>query len=129
MQRGLRDETTETIKLITEKLINFQGNDRLTKLHDQLMNAAIRPEETNGNIALFDLKGPDTQFDASSPLDVEGRLTDTSGNRLHAIVYLDGSGDLLALEVFPWDQWTHAIDVAGLGPVKYDDQGVSRPGN
>jgi hypothetical protein len=50
-----------------------------------------------------------------------------SGNPLHAIVYRDRRGDLLALEVFPWAEWSGRIDIDSLMPASYDDQGLSKP--
>lgn len=125
MQRNLRDESADLIKLVTGKIIDFQGNEQLARLQNQLRRAAIRRDEANGNVVLFDLETADRQFDASSPLDVEARATDTFGNPLHAVVYLDKSRDLLALEVFSWDQWTGGIAAASLTPARYDDQGLS----
>jgi hypothetical protein len=127
MNPALANEAAKLIKQMVTKIIGFQQGGNLGRLYDQLNKADLKVVTENSNIVLLNFDGGNREFDASSPLNVEARVNDASGNPLHAIVYLDQRGDLLAIEVFPWDEWNGGIDIDSLKPASYDDQGLSNP--
>lgn len=121
------NENINLIKIILKKIINFQNNYNVDYLYDELEKIEIQKFDMNGNIALFKYNQELREFDPSFSLNVEARVSDISGNPLHAIIYLDSQGHLLALEVFPWDKWNNCIDIDTLRPVIYNDNGLSNP--
>lgn len=127
MERSLKDESTNLIKGLVAKIISYQVNLSVEILYSELEKFGIQGFEMDGNVVIFDSTQGRRDFDASSPLGVEARVNDVSGNRLHAIVYLDRRGCLLALEVFAWDKWSSSIDINSLKPASFDDQGISNP--
>jgi hypothetical protein len=128
MPHSILDEPLETIRDVARAILNYQGcYFEKEKLKRQLDSAAVNTQRSTGTIVFFEIPGVSGSDDIYRSLDVEASILDASGNKLHAILFVDHLDNILALEIFPWENWVNELDVKSMEPIRFDEDGISRP--
>lgn len=129
MTSSLFEESDDDIRAITMVIISYQRDvPYQNQLIEQLSSSAINRTKLTDTIAFFDLPNcPARNSELGCTLDVEARVRDSKGQLLHAMIHVDRQRNLLALEVFPWEEWLGKLQIETIEPVRFDEGGINRP--
>lgn len=124
----IRKESVERLLNVVQVITEFQTEDYSKLLLNKVDIISLDELNSTNTVAVFKNENSRSfKRCICKSLGVEGKLKDTNGNLLHAIVHLDDIDELVALEIFPWGDWTGGLDILSLEPVCFNENGVSRP--